>query len=168
MILTRINPSPLAPTDKLSYTDMEIGIPLMLVSVELVIFAVFFHFAYSYTPYLLTSYSHKPLAAGASGAPDHHPVDSASYHGGFLGVRAWAALLNPSDFVAAISFAFTMRSEADRAPMRDDSYGGRSAYQQTEMRSPPKHTYDSSYGRDERSDRRSYNDPRATETYNMA
>lgn len=180
MILTRLNPSPLTPTDKLSYTDLEIGIPLMLVSVELVIFAVFFHFAYSVTPYLLTSYEHKPLPSNASDGDHHqqqrereqHPVSSATYHGGPLGVRAWAALLNPGELIAALRFIFTMRSAAVRGPRgAPASYGGMpvvdAAYQQSELQSRPKHTYDSSYGRDDGSSSPDYNNRRANETYNV-
>lgn len=108
MILTRISPSPLEPTDTLSYTDLEIGIPLLLVSCELVIFSVFFHFAYSVTPYRLTSYSHKPLSPIAS---DDHAVEGGSYHGGPLGIRAWFFMLNPAEIISAFIFTLNMRKE---------------------------------------------------------
>ncbi|KAM0811629.1 putative Transmembrane protein 184C [Seiridium cardinale] len=113
MILTRINPSPLQPTAMLSYTDMQIGIPLLLVSCELVIFSVFFHFAYSVTPYCSTSRLHKPVSH--DDADDGHiNADSGSYYGGPLGIRAWISTFNPSEIVAAIMFAFKMRQEASR------------------------------------------------------
>ncbi|ETS75599.1 hypothetical protein PFICI_12543 [Pestalotiopsis fici W106-1] len=120
MILTRINPSPLEPTDTLSYTDMEVGIPLLLVSLELVIFSVFFHFAYSVTPYRLTSYQPKPLSV-EEGSEFIAKPDGGSNHGGPLGIRAWASMLDPRELIAAILFTFKMQSEARRSALRWDS-----------------------------------------------
>lgn len=108
MILTRISPSPLTPTATLSYTDKEIGIPLLLVSCELVVFSVFFQYAYSVTPYSLTS--HKPLSHSDNGEA-HHAAKGERYHGGFLGIKAWFHMLNPSEFISAFMFTFHMRKE---------------------------------------------------------
>ncbi|KAF7537506.1 hypothetical protein G7054_g3648 [Neopestalotiopsis clavispora] len=119
MILTRIDPSPLEPTDTLSYTDMEAGIPLLLVSLELVIFSVFFHFAYSVTPYRLTSYQPKPPSAALEEGSEFITKPAAgSYQGGALGARAWVEMLNPSELIAAILFTFKMQSEARKSAMR--------------------------------------------------
>lgn len=108
MILTRISPSPLEPSATLSYTDLEVGIPLLLASCELVIFSVFFHFAYSVTPYRLTSSLHKPPPQMPS---DDRIIASGSYYGGPLGVRAWISMLNPTEFISAITFGLRMRKE---------------------------------------------------------
>ncbi|KAI0149387.1 organic solute transporter Ostalpha-domain-containing protein [Pestalotiopsis sp. NC0098] len=122
MILTRINPSPLEPTATLSYTDMEVGIPLLLVSLELVIFSVFFHFAYSVTPYRLTSYRPKHLSI-ESGVDETHAASETggSYRGGFLGFRAWAAVFDPRELIAAIAFTLKMQSEARKSDMKWDA-----------------------------------------------
>ncbi|KAI0123767.1 organic solute transporter Ostalpha-domain-containing protein [Xylariales sp. AK1849] len=149
MILQRVNPSPLEPTATLSYTDMQIGIPLLLVSCELGLFSVFFHLAYSVTPYRLTSYSHKLLSHTADG---NQAVNAASYQGGPLCIRAWLAVLNPKDFFAAIIFSFNIKNAAltagnDSASSRPlNPYPYRSTQEGSQPQPPPDYTYDPSYG----------------------
>ncbi|KAH8198937.1 hypothetical protein TruAng_006898 [Truncatella angustata] len=111
MVLTRASPSPLEPSDTLSYTDLEIGIPTLLVSCELVVFSVFFHFAYSVTPYQLSSYSHKPLSDFTNS--EQQSGGDECYHGGPFGTRAWISMLNPAELIAAVLFGFKMQKEVD-------------------------------------------------------
>lgn len=123
MILQRVNPSPLQPTAKLSYTDVQIGIPLLIVMLELVIFSVFFHFAYSITPYVLSSYAPKVTNNTDEDQGFVSGEDATrSYQGGPLGIRAWAAIFNPMEIVAAWRFAFNLRTDALQSGRASASY----------------------------------------------
>ncbi|KAH8668627.1 organic solute transporter Ostalpha-domain-containing protein [Xylariales sp. PMI_506] len=141
MILTRINPSPLAPTAKLSYTDINLGIPLLIVELELVVFAIFFQWAYSPAPYLHTSYAQTPLSVGK----DDENADR-SYQGGFLGIRAGLMALNLSEFFAALAFGPKIKNAIALGPRNSDAhqplnpvpYGG------AEPASPMNYPYDPS------------------------
>ncbi|KAI1849666.1 hypothetical protein JX266_004615 [Neoarthrinium moseri] len=136
-ILRRVSPSPLEPNATLSYTDLEIGIPLLLTSCELVIFSVFFHFAYSVTPYRVNSPSHEV----PSFRDDREHVGGTAYRqGGVLGCQAWIAMCNPKEFLAAVKFVFSMHS----ALLKSDLHAEQSRplnlrlYAQT-TQYPPKH-----------------------------
>ncbi|KAJ5376953.1 hypothetical protein N7509_013839 [Penicillium cosmopolitanum] len=82
----------LNPTAKLSYADVNIGIPNLIICLQMVPFALFFPYAYSVSPYLSVD--------------SYHP-----YHGGFLGVNAWIGLFNPMEILRATAFAFGMAAE---------------------------------------------------------
>lgn len=75
----------------------------MIICAVMVPLSVFFHYAYSCRPYIISSY-----------------VDSdtntlrKSYQGGCLGAKAWFRALNPAETLRAIVFAFTMVSEDHR------------------------------------------------------
>ncbi|KAK8875143.1 organic solute transporter Ostalpha-domain-containing protein [Apiospora arundinis] len=114
-----VDNNPLQPTDKLSWADAYIGIPVLILSVLCIPFSIFFHHAYSVTPYYLERASqHKPLAAYdvemlAPGHADVNPVGS-RYQGGPLGIWAWAGIFNPSEFIAGLKFGLQMRSNSRR------------------------------------------------------
>jgi len=57
MFLDAVKPSPLEPTRLLNTADIEVGVPLMATCCELALFAVFFCWSYSVTPYLLPASS---------------------------------------------------------------------------------------------------------------
>lgn len=61
--------------------------------------SVFYHYAYTFRPYLISKCAR--ATEGTGQAPER-------YHGGFLGVHAWARALNPWETIKAIVFAFTM------------------------------------------------------------
>ena len=119
----------LRPTDALSWADEYIGIPVLILSLLCVPFSVFFHHAYSVSPYYLERASlHKPLAAcdpetalpsGPAAVHNINPVGS-RYQGGPLGVWAWAGIFNPSEFIAGLWFGLQMRSNTRR---RQGLYG---------------------------------------------
>ncbi|KAI1336473.1 organic solute transporter Ostalpha-domain-containing protein [Xylariaceae sp. FL0016] len=95
VILQSLNPSPLDPSAYLSDLDIEVGIPLLIVAIELVFFSIFFHYAYSVTPYQM---------------PPRHP---ASWQGKPL--TRWRLLyksLDPSALLGAMLFTFKIGREA--------------------------------------------------------
>ncbi|KAK4944418.1 hypothetical protein LTR10_016092 [Elasticomyces elasticus] len=129
----------LKETDHLTWADVNYGIQTMLVCIEMVPFAIFFHYAYDVAPYDLSKARPLPLAqlGGAAGTnsphdPEtgYHRVDQyqmeqqklqhdyynqpGGYYGGFLGIQALLTVFNPMEIVRAIQFGFSMRSESRR------------------------------------------------------
>lgn len=76
MFLDAVKPSPLEPTRLLNTADIEVGVPLMATCCELALFAVFFCWSYSVTPYLLPASS--PQAAAPSASPSSASAASAA------------------------------------------------------------------------------------------
>ncbi|KAK7941460.1 uncharacterized protein PG986_013847 [Apiospora aurea] len=112
-----VHNNPLQPTDTLSWSDEYIGIPVLILSLLCVPFSVFFHHAYSVSPYYLERASlHKPLAdvAETGHAPNGINPAGSGYQGGPFGVWAWAGIFNPSEFVAGLRFGMKMRSNTQR------------------------------------------------------
>lgn len=83
----------------MNQADVSVGIPAMVNCLILVPFSVFFHYAYSVGPYII----------------DQHPGSERGdprylhYQGGFLGIRAFLGMVNPSEILGALAFMFTMR-----------------------------------------------------------
>ncbi|KAK1255080.1 hypothetical protein MKX08_009075 [Trichoderma sp. CBMAI-0020] len=100
------NTSSLNPTSKLTYADLHIGIPALLSCIEMVPISVFIAWAYSVQPYSLAR-------ADIEGASGHTDIPR-SYQGGFLGIRAFLAMLNPRETVEGIVFAFYMITKSHK------------------------------------------------------
>lgn len=84
---------------------MNIGIPTMVICIQMVPFALFFHYAYSVRPYVIR----RTLPTlEASSNPAYEAVTELRYRGGPLGVRAWVAMLDVREIAGAIRFALTM------------------------------------------------------------
>lgn len=125
-----VNPTPLKPTAYLSWEDDFIGIPVMVTALLTVPFSLLFHFAYDVKTYDLKNVdrfiplAHSDIEANgstSSGIPKpngamYEGVSSAgsSYQGGFLGISAWLAMLNPSELISGFVFGFTMMSSKNR------------------------------------------------------
>lgn len=81
--------------------DAVAGIPAIVNCVIMVPFSVFFHYAYDVGPYIID----RP-----SGSEHGEPrAQYLHYQGGFLGLRAFASMLNPGEILGAIGFMFKMR-----------------------------------------------------------
>jgi Organic solute transporter Ostalpha len=83
--------------DKFQTPDIKIGIPAMLLCIEMAIFSVFHLFAFSWKPYTLTSKERLADAIPGESAP--------TYRGGFLGIKAIIDSMNPWDMVKAVGRA---------------------------------------------------------------
>lgn len=84
--------------DQIQTPDIKVGIPAMLLCIEMAIFSIFHLWAFSYRPYALKSKHHREdIVAGES--------EPASYKGGFLGVRALFDSFNVWDLVKAVGRA---------------------------------------------------------------
>ena len=95
----------LKPTKYLSYADVHIGLPTMIICIQLVPFDFFIHYAYSTKPYLVrekpgsTQYARNSQEYLNAPPPENMPSrpEPRSYQGGPGGLYAWAAYLNPLD-----------------------------------------------------------------------
>jgi len=96
----------------MSYADLEIGVPAMLICLEMVPLSLFFLYAYTWRPYIIGS-PHQLAAVAHRDENDyyHHPQ---SYVGGPLGIRALIEMWNPMEILEAIRFGFRMEVERRR------------------------------------------------------
>ncbi|MCJ1380884.1 hypothetical protein MMC17_003993 [Xylographa soralifera] len=72
------------PSTKFAYLDMTVSLPAIIYCLEMVIFSVLFHVAYSFRPYIVKQSS------------------SSSYQGGVFGIFGIVAAFNPVDIVREI------------------------------------------------------------------
>jgi hypothetical protein len=106
----------LSATSTMTWANLNIGIPALLVCVQMVPFSVLFHFAYTYRPYFLGN----DLSPGSSvSAGDGRPHQR--YQGGTLGLRALLELCNPSEIIVAAIFGFRMKAELQQLMLEGDS-----------------------------------------------
>ncbi|TIA62077.1 DUF300-domain-containing protein [Aureobasidium pullulans] len=94
---------PLQPTKKISYPDIQVGIPSMLLCVEMAIFAVMHLFAFPWREYDLSKMPYTdPVTAPGSGFSGTAP----KYHGGWMGIKAYGDTFNPWDLIKATARGF--------------------------------------------------------------
>ena len=107
-------------------TDMRVGVPSLVVMLELVGFSILFHLAYPVTPYDLSS-------------SDGAAREDAHYQGGPLGIKALLQILDPSEFIVSTKFMFTMKKKAldglQAVPGGDDN--ALEAYDRSKLNSEP-------------------------------
>lgn len=114
----------------MSEVDLVVGANATLNCIIMVGFSIFFHYAYSVTPYIID----KQVDPEGGASQEQH------YGGGFLGIRAWIGMLNPAEIIGATASIFisgdfrgrtaVMKGASDdRRTMPGDSYemgdGGR-------------------------------------------
>lgn len=104
---------PLQPTAKLSYQDIKIGIPSVILIIEMSLFSILHIFAYPWKPYSL---QHSSLDAGYGAPPTKH------YQGGPMGIKALADAFNPWDIVKASARGFRWMFVGVRQRHMDVSY----------------------------------------------
>lgn len=96
-IVEGLDPSPLEPDNIMSEADAVVGAHATLNCIIMVGFSIFFHYAYSVSPYIID----KQVSSDTGCSPqDEH------YWGGFLGVHAWIGMLNPSEVISAAASIF--------------------------------------------------------------
>jgi hypothetical protein len=111
----------LKETSTLSYADIYIGLPTMIICIQMVPFAVFFHYAYSTKPYRMNGRnprlenSQQYLAVEETEAGRTHK--SRQYQGGPLGIYAWLAFFNVFEFFREITSTYRMFQEGQMGPV---------------------------------------------------
>ncbi|KAL2010382.1 hypothetical protein VTN00DRAFT_6189 [Thermoascus crustaceus] len=103
------------PTKRIYAQDLKIGIPNLLICIEMAIFAVMHIWAFPWRPYTL-----KQLAASIDSAEFYG--GTLAYHGGFLGIMALIDAFNPWDLIKAIGRGFRWLFVGRKTRMLDPSY----------------------------------------------
>ncbi|CAI7597162.1 unnamed protein product [Penicillium pancosmium] len=111
----------LKPSAAMSYADVHIGLPTMIICIQMVPFAFFFHYAYSTKPYQILSATH---LAGSQQCPavdiatgENGTIYQKGYEGGAVGVYAWCAFVNPLEILQEIKSTWHMLRNAKAETM---------------------------------------------------
>ncbi|KAI9667002.1 MAG: hypothetical protein M1829_005609 [Trizodia sp. TS-e1964] len=85
----------LKPSERIAYADYKVGIPSLLLCIEMAIFSILHIFAFPWAPYRV------PIFQGIPDPGDGFTTNNKRYQGGFLGGRAYLDAFNPWDMVKA-------------------------------------------------------------------
>ncbi|KAI9753215.1 MAG: Phosphatidylglycerol/phosphatidylinositol transfer protein [Chaenotheca gracillima] len=110
--LTSAKTNLVKPSDSVDYADLTVGIPSILLCVEMALFAILHIWAFPFKGY------HKNNVSAVSEFYDGAP----GYQGGFLGVRAYMDAFNPWDLVKAVGRGFRWLVVGRRKRLDDSSY----------------------------------------------
>jgi hypothetical protein len=120
-ILTSATFNVLKPTATLAYPDLKVGIPSLLLCIEMAIFAFLHLFAFPWQPYRLdaapTNYPRLSSVSGESAKNIH-----GEKQGGFLGWKAFVDAMNPWDLVKAFARSMRWLFVGRRSRETDTSY----------------------------------------------
>ncbi|KAL5349020.1 hypothetical protein ACLOAV_006446 [Pseudogymnoascus australis] len=119
-ILTSSTFSVLKANDYLAFPDLYVGIPSLLICIEMALFAIFHIFAYPHAPY--KPGAHHSGEENASKYPTGDPDDLGPNQGGFMGARALLDALNPWDIVKAFGRGIRWMFVGARRRKQDASY----------------------------------------------
>ncbi len=104
-ILTSSRLKIVSPTAKIAYPDLLVGVPSLLLCIEMALFSILHLFAFPYTPYSEgLAIGTFPLSPASGGTKSN---DLGPKQGGFLGIKALVDAMNPWDLVKG--FARGMR-----------------------------------------------------------
>jgi Organic solute transporter Ostalpha len=104
------------PNSQIQTPDIKIGIPAMLLDIEMAIFAIFHLWAFSWKPYSLSSKQN--LAESVPG----HDLARSDYKGGPLGIKAIFEAFNPWDLIKAVGRSARWLFVGRRRRLEDISY----------------------------------------------
>jgi hypothetical protein len=85
------------PTAKMAYPDLKVGVPSLLICIEMAIFAGLHQFAFPWQPYARAGPESKYPIHGSDSPPPFNTLGPKQ--GGFLGLKAIADAMNPWDLV---------------------------------------------------------------------
>jgi hypothetical protein len=137
-ILTSAAFNVVKPTAKLAYPDLKVGIPSLLLCIEMAIFAFLHLFAFPWRPYSSNAAPKDyPRLSSVSGEPSKNT--RGEKQGGLMGWRALVDAMNPWDLVKA--FARSMRwLFVGRKHRENDSSYNRNLVDENDMVLEPSHT----------------------------
>jgi hypothetical protein len=105
----------LKETSKLTYADVYIGLPTMLICIQMVPFAFFFLYAYSTKPYRVNGgsprYGNAQEYLAVEETEARRTYKPRQYQGGPLGIYAWLAFFNALEFFREITSTYSMFRE---------------------------------------------------------
>ncbi|KAL6718843.1 hypothetical protein ACLMJK_003077 [Lecanora helva] len=106
------------PSDKLQTPDIKIGIPSMLLCIEMAFFSIFHLWAFPWRVYDIR----RSEIVAAESAPGFLPDPKTAYSGGPFGTKALADAFNPWDMVKNIGRGFKWFAVGRKRRMEDISY----------------------------------------------
>ncbi|KAL8835749.1 MAG: hypothetical protein Q9176_006758 [Flavoplaca citrina] len=106
------------PSKRLQGPDLRIGIPSLLLCIEMAIFSIFHLFAF---PWQVYDIRRSPIVASES-VPGYLPDPKTAYQGGPLGFKALLDAFNPWDLIKAIGRGFRWFVVGRRNREQDISY----------------------------------------------
>ena len=98
--------------------DVSIGIPAMLLCIEMAIFSILHLWAYPWKPYDI----HRSQIVAAEGGSSFQLDGRAAYKGGPFGIRAFMDAFNPIDIIKAVGRAFRWLFVGRKHREQDVSY----------------------------------------------
>lgn len=104
----------LKESSTMSYADVYIGLPTMIICIQMVPFALFFNYAYSTKPYRMSSSARNGNSQEYLAVEENEAIrnyKSRQYQGGPLGAYAWLAFLNAVEFFREITSTYHMFQE---------------------------------------------------------
>lgn len=102
------------PSQTIGALDLKVGIPNLLIAVEMAFFSILHIWAYPWKPYALDNQE----------SADGSPVYKSKYHGGPMGLKAYADAFNPWDMLKATGRGFRWLFVGRRRRLMDVSYMG--------------------------------------------
>lgn len=102
------------PSEKVGNQDIKIGIPNLLICLEMSIFAVLHFWAFPFRPYLLKNQQASEDPQYVNGKVD--------YHGGPMGIYAFLETFNPWDLLKAVGRGFRWLFVGVKTRTQDPSY----------------------------------------------
>ncbi|KAI5868547.1 DUF300-domain-containing protein [Durotheca rogersii] len=110
------------PTPALAYPDLKVGIPSLMLCVEMAIFAILHIWAFPYAPYVEGARtSFYPVPDPSTGMPPRENEHGRKL-GGFMGLKAFGDALNPWDIIKAIGRGLRWLFVGARNRHQDSSY----------------------------------------------
>ncbi|EAW12624.1 OSTA/TMEM184 family protein [Aspergillus clavatus NRRL 1] len=107
------------PTEKIQEPDLKVGLPNLLISVEMAIFAVLHLWAFSWKPYYLKDSQPDEVT-------DFYGNGKGLYHGGRWGMKALVDSFNPLDLLKAVGRSVRWLFVGRKKRMMDPSYQSQS------------------------------------------
>ncbi|KAL2832788.1 transmembrane protein [Aspergillus pseudoustus] len=112
-------------SNTLTYVDIMMGLPELIICVQMVPLSFLLLYAYRTKPYELLPGEDRPREYQALGGSDHDHDDDSNdtliaegsrgqqrYHGGWMGLHAWAAYLSPLSLLMAVISGHRLISRA--------------------------------------------------------
>ncbi|KAG9244416.1 organic solute transporter Ostalpha-domain-containing protein [Calycina marina] len=123
-ILTSSTLNIVEPTKYVAYPDLKIGIPSLLLCIEMALFSILHIFAFPYKPYTERAKQSEPSKYPSSPMSDQGPIfnELGPKQGGFLGIKALIDAMNPWDLVKGFARGMRWLFIGVRRREEDESY----------------------------------------------
>ena len=102
-------------SEKIQTPDIKVGIPSLLLCIEMALFSIFHLWSFSYKPYVIGSKRYQEVYG-------HLKDEQPRYYGGPLGIRALGQCFNPWDLIKATGRSAKWLFRDRRHRMKDPSY----------------------------------------------